>query len=333
MSVRNIILVLVAVAITAGTGLVARSWINNQRNEPVTAAAPPPDTKTYVLVANKPLPTGAFIKENRLTWQSWPDEKLHPSYMIRDKVNLKDLVGSVVRRPIAAGEPVTTGRIIKPGSRGFLAAVMRPGYRAVSLRVNATSSISGLVFPGDRVDIILTHDVSAGRVSETILTNVRILAIDQQTNDQTQAPKLGKHATFEVTPKQAEMVTVLSDMGRLSLSLRSLAKDDAELERLANSDELPAEAETEKGTTHTFTSEVSRLIRRGSLLDQDRIQVIRGGRTTELRFKKGKLVDSVSLDPAPKTPSADNILNLPTSEQLTKKVDREISSAKFAKEQ
>ena len=260
MSVRNIILVLVAVAITVGTGLVARSWINSQRNEPVVAAAPPPDTKTYVLVADKALPTGAFVKENRLTWQSWPDEQLHPSYLIRNQVDLKDLIGSVVRRPIAAGEPVTTGRIIKPGNRGFLAAVLRPGYRAVSLRVNATSSISGLVFPGDRVDIILTHDVSAGRVSETILTNVRILAIDQQTNDQTRAPKIGKHATFEVTPKQAEMVTVLSDMGRLSLSLRSLAKDEAELERLANSDELPFEAETAKGSTHTFTSEVSRLI-------------------------------------------------------------------------
>ena len=211
-----------------------------------------------------------------------------------------------MRRPIAAGEPVTTGRIIKPGSRGFLAAVLRPGYRAVSLRVNATSSISGLVFPGDRVDIILTHNVSAGRVSETILTNVRILAIDQLTNDQTQAPKIGKHATFEVTPKQAEMVTVLSDMGRLSLSLRSLATDEADLERLANADELPFEAETEKGSTHTFTSEVSRLIRRGSLLNQDRIQVIRGDRTTELRFKKGKLINSVSMDPDPKNPLADD---------------------------
>lgn len=333
MSVRNIILVLVAVAITAGTGLVARSWINSQRNEPVIAAAPPPDTKTYVLVADKAMPTGDFIKEDRLTWQSWPDEKLHPSYLIRNKVDLKDLVGSVVRRPIAAGEPVTTGRIIKPGSRGFLAAVLRPGYRAVSLRVNATSSISGLVFPGDRVDIILTHNVSAGRVSETILTNVRILAIDQLTNDQAQAPKIGKHATFEVTPKQAEMVTVLSDMGRLSLSLRSLATDEADLERLADADELPFEAETEKGSTHTFTSEVSRLIRRGSLLNQDKVQVIRGDRTTELRFKKGKLINSVSMDPDPKNPLADDNPEVAASEQLAEEAGQELPSSKFAKEQ
>ncbi len=333
MSVRNIILVLVAVAITAGTGLVARSWINSQRNEPVTAAAPPPDTKTYVLVADKPLPTGAFIKENRLTWQSWPDEKLHPNYLIRDKVNLKDLVGSVVRRPIAAGEPVSSGRLIQPGSRGFLAAVLRPGFRAVSLRINATSSISGLVFPGDRVDIILTHNVPAGRVSETVLTNVRILAIDQHTNDQTQAPIIGKHATFEVTPKQAEMFTILSDMGRLSLSLRSLAKDQAELERLANSGEPLVEAETERGTTHTYTSEVSHLIQQLSIANQDRIQVIRGDRTTELRFKKGQLIGSVSLDPDPITPSTDNSPNVAASEQLAETGGQESPSAKFAKEQ
>ncbi len=333
MSVRNIILILVAVAITAGTGLVARSWINGQRNEPVVAAAPPPDKKTYVLVADKGLPTGAFVKENRLTWQSWPDEKLHPSYLIKDKVDLKDLVGSVVRRPIAAGEPVSKGRLIKPGSRGFLAAVLRPGFRAVSLRINATSSISGLVFPGDRVDIILTHNVPAGRVSETVLTNVRILAIDQQTNDQTQAPIIGKHATFEVTPKQAEMFTVLSDMGRLSLSLRSLAKDQAELERLANSGEPLVEAETERGTTHTYSSEVSHLIQQLSIANQDRIQVIRGDRTTELRFKKGQLIGSVSLDPDPITPLAGNSPQAAASQQQAGKTGQELPSEELAKEQ
>ena len=333
MSVRNIILVLVAVAITAGTGLVARNWINDQRTEPVVAAAPPPVEKTYVLVADKGLPTGAFIKENRLTWQSWPDEKLHPSYLIKGKVDLKDLVGSVVRRPIAAGEPVSTGRLIKPGSRGFLAAVLRPGYRAVSLWINATSSISGLAFPGDRVDIILTHNVSAGRVSETVLTNVRILAIDQQTNDQVQAPRIGKHATFEVTPKQAEMFTVLSDMGRLSLSLRSLAKDEAELERLANSDEPLVESETEIGTTHTFSSEVSHLLQQRSLMNQDRVQVIRGGRTTELRFEKGQLVDSISLDPDPITPLASGSPKVEASKNQAGQTGQGLPSEEYAKEQ
>ncbi len=112
MSVRNIILILVAVAITAGTGLVARSWIGSQRPAPVAAAPPPQDKKTYVLVADKDLPAGTFIKENLLTWQSWPDEKPHPSYLIKnkdDEKQLKQLVGSVVRRGISAGQPITSG--------------------------------------------------------------------------------------------------------------------------------------------------------------------------------------------------------------------------------
>lgn len=303
MSVRNIILILVAVAITAGTGLVARNWLSSQRQEPVVVAAAPEVKKTYVLVADKDMPMGAFVKENMLAWQSWPDEQLHPSYLIKDKDEMKELIGSVVRRSIAAGEPISTGRVIQPGTRGFLAAVLRPGYRAVSLRINATSSLSGLIFPGDRVDIILTHTVGNKRVSETVLTNARILAIDQQINDQTQAPKVGKHATFEVTPKQAEMFTVLSDMGKLSLILRSLAKDEAELERLVNSGEPLVEGDTEKGNTHTFSSEVSHLLEQRTVTNQQIVQVIRGGKTTELRFNKGKLVGSVSLDPKPDTPN------------------------------
>ena len=333
MSVRNIILILVAVAITAGTGLVARSWINNQRQEPVVAALPPPVKKTYVLVADKNLPTGTLIKENLLTWQAWPDAKLHRSYLIKGESDLEELVGSVVRRAISAGEPVSAGRLVKPGTRGFLAAVLRPGYRAVSLRINATSSISGLVFPGDRVDVILTPTVNAKRVSETVLTNVRILAIDQQTNDQTQAPKVGKHATFEVTPKQAEMFSVLTDMGKLSLSLRSLAKDQAELDRLAASGDALAEPEAEKGKTHTWSSDVSRLLNQRTIENQQVVQVIRGGRTTELRFNKGQLVGSISLDPDPITPVAENNPEVAVNEQQAGETGQELPSEDNAKEQ
>lgn len=317
MSVRNIILILVAVAITAGTGLVARSWIGSQRPPPVAAAPPPSVAKMLVLVADKDLPAGTFLKENSWTWQSWPDQKAHPSYLVKSKVDdkeLQKLVGSVVRRGIPAGQPITKGRIINAGDRGFLAAVLRPGYRAVSLRVNATSSIAGLIFPGDRVDIILTHSVKAGgarrRVSETVLINVRILAIDQKTNDQDSAPKVGKNATFEVTPKQAEMLSVLSSLGKLSLSLRSLARDEAELRRIANSDEPLAEPDPAKGTTHTWDSEVSNLLRQPSVTNQQKVQVIRGGKTTELRFNKGQLVGSISLDPDPADSDSEDTIKM-----------------------
>lgn len=293
MSVRNIILIVAAVLIMAGTGLVARSWLADQRAQMATApqAAPQaPVKKTYVLVADSDMPTGSFVKEENLTWQVWPDEKLHPSYLTKEKTEVKDVVGAVVRRAIAAGEPVTNSRILMPGDRGFLAAVLRPGYRAVAVRVDATSSISGLVFPGDRVDILLTHSVKNGdiqrRASETVLTNVRILAIDQKTNDTDESPKVGKNATLEVTPKQAEMLAVLSELGKLSFALRSLAKDEAELERIAKSGEPLQEPDPERGKTHTWDSEVSRLIWRPSRANQDVVQVSRGNQTEEVRFNK-----------------------------------------------
>jgi len=277
----------------AGTGLVARSWLADQRAQMATApqAAPQaPVKKIYVLVADSDMPTGSFVKEENLTWQVWPDEKLHPSYLTKEKTEVKDVVGAVVRRAIAAGEPVTNSRILMPGDRGFLAAVLRPGYRAVAVRVDATSSISGLVFPGDRVDILLTHSVKNGdiqrRASETVLTNVRILAIDQKTNDTDESPKVGKNATLEVTPKQAEMLAVLSELGKLSFALRSLAKDEAELERIAKSGEPLQEPDPERGKTHTWDSEVSRLIWRPSRANQDVVQVSRGNQTEEVRFNK-----------------------------------------------
>ena len=110
MSVRNIILILVAVAITAGTGLVARSWISNQRQEPV-AAAPPPVKKTYVLVAVKDLPTGTFIKENLLTWQSWPDDNMDETYVLEGAQPVESFTGRPVAVTIVRAWPIASARL------------------------------------------------------------------------------------------------------------------------------------------------------------------------------------------------------------------------------
>ncbi|TFH42824.1 MAG: Flp pilus assembly protein CpaB, partial [Lysobacterales bacterium] len=191
MSVRNILLVVAALLITLGTGLLARGWLSSQRVE--TVAGPAPEVvraATYVLVAEIDLPTGMFLKKEHMRWQAWPDEALPETYIIRqdgapEEAADEEVVGAVVRRGITAGEPIARGRIIKPGDRGFLAAVLRPGYRAMSVRIDATSSIAGLVLPGDRVDVILTHQIIRGkttrRASETVLGNVCVLAIDQTT--------------------------------------------------------------------------------------------------------------------------------------------------------
>ena len=295
-------LVLAAVLITAGTGLVARTWINSQRvpvAAPAAAPAPVVVPKTEVLVATIDLPAGTFLNKAHLRWQSWPDRSLPESYFVKpgatkgeDPAASLGMLGAVVRRGISAGEPIVRGRVLKPGDRGFLAAVLRPGYRAMAVKVNATTGISGLIFPGDRVDLILTHTIKRGeterRASETVLTNVRVLAIDQVLNDQSSDPKLGKNATLELTPKQSEMLAVLRELGTLSLALRSLAKDEEELDRLVNSDEPLAEPDPARGTTYTYESEVSRLLRRpsGNQSAKDVVTVTRGGESQELKFPK-----------------------------------------------
>lgn len=296
MSARNIILIFVAVVVTGATVFLARSWLDAQRARPavVQQVAPEPEG-IKVLVAKVPLPTGVFIQEDHLKWQIWPGDSVPESYYTAEEIDPKDLLGAVVRRGFTAGEPITPTRVIRPGERGFLAAVLRPGFRAIAIRVNATSGVSGLVFPGDRIDILLTHvivdrtgpEAIERRATETVLENVRVLAIDQTVDENAQEPSYANNFTLEVTPKQAEMLAVVRELGGLSISLRSLAKDEEELERLATQpkDETLEEVDPERGHTHTWDSEVSRLVGMRSGTDNKKVvNITRGNQVEQQRF-------------------------------------------------
>ncbi len=304
MSVRNIILVVAALLMTAGTVFLARDWLNSQRPAPQAAAPPAPKIEgALVLVAAIDLPAGTLLQDKHLRWQIWPSKGVPETYFVKPKNQgqdqeqgsaqsgpIKDLLGAVVRKGITTGEPVSRGRIIQAGARGFLAAVLKPGYRAMSIQVTATSGIAGLVFPGDRIDLLLTHAVKRGgidrRATETVLTNLRVLAIDQSIDDQAENPRIFKNATLELTPKQTEMLATLGEIGRLTMSLRSLVKDEAELELLAKTGEPMAEPDPKRGKTHTWDTEVSRLLWRPSVSNRDTVQVSRGNATEELKFRR-----------------------------------------------
>lgn len=311
MNLRLIALMLVAVIAAGGAIFGANSWLANQRAELEAAKRNQVQVKkdhTRILVAKRALPAGTLIKKNLLHWQAWPDSGLSDAYLVDGKIKPEELEGTVVRVGISEGEPITDARVVRPGERGFLAAVLRPGFRAITVGVNTTSGIAGFIFPGDSIDLILSHSVGRegdnGRVrraSETVLADVRVLAIDQSTNDQVEQANPAKNVTLEVTPKQAEIVSLISDIGRLSLSLRSLQQDEGALEEpdaLADTDPValnPVLArlidgeEPERGKGHTWDSEVSRLLNAPkSTANLHQVKVVRGGEAAVVQFQRSK---------------------------------------------
>jgi pilus assembly protein CpaB len=161
---------------------------------------------------------------------------------------MRKLLGTVVRHAVTAGQPLTRGQLVGPEDRGFLAAALGPGMRAMTVPVNASTGVAGFVFPGDRVVLVLTQSVEGGgdgpplRSSETIVRNVRVLATDQRIDskgeDGKTEVKTFSNVTVEVTPRIAEKISVAQSMGQLSLSLRSIADSTAELERAIASGEV-----------------------------------------------------------------------------------------------
>lgn len=220
MSPRRFLLLAAAGAVAVTTFLALRGMSPGPEAPPPSAKAEPPPRR--VLVATADLPAGRILRAEDVAWKAWPEDG-GAAYFVEGVRGTEAVAGAVIRRGIRTGEPLTEGRLAKPGDQGFLAAVLEPGLRAVSVPVNGVTGISGFVFPGDRVDVILTHVVPGfeRKASETVLSDVRVLAIDQRTNDQTVAPNVGRTATLEVTPRQAERLRLVNELGQLSLSLRS----------------------------------------------------------------------------------------------------------------
>jgi pilus assembly protein CpaB len=216
------------IALGAGGGAL---WIAAQDAEPdavVVAPTPPPIAMTAVLVAAQDVPRGSEVTAAALVWQDWPADAV-PATLIDRSARpdaLKELSGQYASRPISVGEPIATGTL-SVQSHGYLAATLATGKRAVAINVSAQSTAGGFILPNDRVDVL--HTVQRTRDSEggetrtrTLLRGVRVLAIDQTTEDNDSATVLGKTATLELMESQVEAVTAAQTTGTLSLSLRPL---------------------------------------------------------------------------------------------------------------
>jgi len=251
MNVKKIMLLVGALVIAAVTAIMAKNMFAGAGAEQAQAAAATQAVPVgpKVLVARKALPVGTIIDAESLTFQPWPTEMMQSAYYTEGQPDsdMSKLLGTVVRYPITAGQPLTRGALVGPQDRGFLAAALGPGMRAVTVPVNASSGVAGFVFPGDRVDIVLTQEVTGGegpplKVSETVVRNVRVLATDQRVDSKGEDGKTEvrtfSNVTLEATPRIAEKIAVAQSVGQLSLSLRSIADNTAELERAIASGEV-----------------------------------------------------------------------------------------------
>ena len=221
----------------------------------IMAAAPGPAAREEILVATVPLSAGTLLRAQDVAWQQIalaPEagEIVRPSEAVRDiKPELDEQVraevygaalrGAVVpgdpirHGPINAGDPILRGGIVKPGDRDFLQVVLSPGARAIAIPVTTGGASTGLLFPGDRVDVVLTQKFGAigapltrSSVSETVVENLRVLVIDALDAKAPAGGSFGRTVTLEVTPEQAEKINVATELGKLSLTLRSVTNSE-----------------------------------------------------------------------------------------------------------
>lgn len=245
MDVKKIILLVGALIVAGVSAFFVRTLVADG-GSPQAEAKVAEQTGPKVLVATTALPIGTILSADSFKFQPWPKDLVENVYYLEGEADPASLAGKVVRVSVPAGQPITKGGVVGPGERGFLAAALTPGMRAVTVPIDVQSGVAGFLFPGDRVDVVLTHGINPSggnpdgtpseplKVAETILRNVRILAVDQRTNDlggEDTGPKTGRTVTFEVSPKLVEKIAVAQTLGQLSLSLRPIADNTQELEQ------------------------------------------------------------------------------------------------------
>jgi pilus assembly protein CpaB len=246
MDKKKLMLLIGALIVAIGTAFAARSLFTGASAPQAQAAQPAVAKGPKVLVAQRALPVGTIITADAMSFQAWPKDMVQDAYFLDGEADIGKLMGTVVRFQITAGQPVTQGALVAPGDRGFLAAALGAGMRAITIPVSAKTGVAGFVFPGDRVDLMLTQTVKGEgtplKAAETILRNIRVLATDQSTETEKVEGKTVVRAfrtvTLEVTPRIAEKVAVAQTIGTLSLSLRSIADNQSELERALASGEV-----------------------------------------------------------------------------------------------
>jgi pilus assembly protein CpaB len=218
---------LVVLGIALAAGGVAAYLASSHREASPPAAPPPPLATVDILVAKNDLGRGQLIVGCDVGWQLWPQASANQSFVKKTERPdaMQQFVGAIVRTPVAVGEPIRDTAVVLAKGSGFLAVVLPAGMRAVSMDISAEYGAGGFILPDDHVDVILTQKTTGAEkvISEAILHNVRVLAIDQAIEEKAgQKVVVGKTATLELNPDQVETLARSRQLGQLSLALRSL---------------------------------------------------------------------------------------------------------------
>ena len=238
----RVVLIGFALLLASAAGWMVKHYLAAQKEQLAEMAASmkpvaAPSPGTEVLVVRDTVDIAGVVSSGSLRWQLWPSDGVNSRYITRtarpDAID--KLSGAAARQPLYAGEPVTEEKLVLKQSGSFLAATLPEGGRAVAVKVDEATGLSGLILPGDRVDVILTHDIPVHEddghggnsivkrfVSEVIASDLRVVAIDQEIHhDEKATTKVGKTVTLAVNATQAETISLGRVMGTISLSLRS----------------------------------------------------------------------------------------------------------------
>jgi pilus assembly protein CpaB len=236
MFVRNLLLAVGVLCLLGGIALSV-VWFNQIGG---TSADGPAPVRPAIVVASHAIPTGTLLRPEDIGWKEVGPQEIRAGALVRGQVSELELVGAITRRAFAAGEALVVSDLVKPSERQFLSAVLKPGTRAVSISVDAPQSAAGLILPGDQVDVILTQsftesaaDPARKSVAETVLHDVRVIAVDQSLSTAarpltparpafTAESRVPRTVTFELSERQAERLFVAAQLGRLQLAVRPL---------------------------------------------------------------------------------------------------------------
>lgn len=236
MFIRNLLLAVGVLSLLAGL-VLSVVWLNQMGS---STADRPEALQQAILVATRPVATGTLLRPEDIGWKDVAAKDIRAGNLVRGQISEAEFTGAIARRDFAAGEPLNVSELVRPSERQFLAAALKPGTRAVSITVDAPQSAAGMILPGDQVDVILSQsftdnnaDPALRTVAETVLRDVRVIAIDQNLNTPPRSAgasralipaeaRMPKTVTFELTEKQAEHLVVAGQLGRLQLSVRPL---------------------------------------------------------------------------------------------------------------